>query len=46
MESLEVDMYVIGISVNQKTGTVVLQLKDGTLLKYLRGKFKGSDAMY
>ena len=45
-DCLEVDMYVISISVNQKTGTVVLQLKDGTLLKYLRGKFKGCDAMY
>ena len=36
--SAEIEMYVIGIAVNHQTGSVVLQLKDGSLLKYLQGK--------
>ena len=38
IKSLELDLYAIGISVNQETGTVVLQLKDGSLHKYLEGE--------
>ena len=40
--SVEIEMYVIGLAVNSQTGTAVLQLMDGSLLKYLQGKFNNT----